>query len=305
MNPTPVPAPLPEGPLHEQYDAMMAIKEDFPSEMMQVMGWLISNEAKNYLWKEHIENLGGIQIGVGSEQNYVLAGWSRPEVLIFFDRDANLQWLHKAYHSTFKIARTPEEFIGLWDYRKPDEFQRLSDSVKATYPGDFHGIMHVLNCFRKMIGIKLDKLQAQYQTLDIPMFLTDQEQFDFLKNLWKEGRCLAIGGDLYGAGTMIDIGQFARSANLPVRTLYLSNARLLPREKDFATKLHDNIVGLPFDDKSVVIRTSPLDGERSAPKSQTLGRDNMWIFYVTKGEDMSTWLKERMRKLPASWYDKS
>lgn len=284
MNPIPVPAPLPEGPLHEHYYAMKAIREDFPAEMMEVTGWMISNEAKNYLWKMYIDDIatGGIQIGLGSEQNYVLAGWSKPDVMIMMDRDANLQWLHKAYHCAFMIAETCDEFVDLFNWEKPWQFRRLYESVMARYPGEIHGLMHVLMCWRKILGIKLDKLQAQYQELAVPMFLTDQGQFDFIKDLYRQGRVLIIGGDLYGGNTMSDIATFSRSSGLPVRLLYISNARLGPRDKNIAGKLRDNIVGLPYDDKSLVIRTTPLDGEqRDYPKSKVLGRDQMWIFYTT------------------------
>ena len=53
-------------------------------------------------------------IGVGAEQNYVLAGWARPQVLVLMDCDADMVQLHEAYRACFELAAKPDEFIALW-----------------------------------------------------------------------------------------------------------------------------------------------------------------------------------------------
>lgn len=285
------------------FDEALKIRSDVPLIRMEVTGWLISNEAKNWLWREHIQNMGGIHVGVGAEQNYVLAGWSRPEVLICSDRDSNIQLLHKAYHCTFELASTPDEFVYLWS--DPVGLIKLREAAEHIYEGTgmVENILHCINMFHLICGIKLGKLQRQYARLQIPIFLTDQETYDFVRGLWTQGRVIPVGGDIYKDKTMKDISKFARTTGLPINVVYVSNARLNPRERQYSFNVQDNIVTMPMNEKTIFLRTSLLDGERQAPKSTRLGSDTMWIFYLTTGADLRQWVENRMKQPARSWYD--
>ena len=257
-------------------DALEAIRADpAPKSIIRGTHYFVSNEAKHYLWRDQVSDLGGIMIGVGAEQNYLIAGWARPEVLILMDFDIYIPWLHKAYRVAFEMAQTPDELIALWQNNEGKA--RLKEGIVATYgeTGEVQDILRALK-YATPVGRHLTKLQAKYKDLEVPCFLTDQGQYDFLADLWRKGRVLAIRGDLTGKRTMVDLAAFSRISDLPVRVLYTSNAEYYFRFG--AGRFRDNIVGLPFDERSLILRTDP--------HSQTKYR-----FYEQKSHDFVAWLE--------------
>ena len=78
------------------------------------MHYTRSNETRHYLFKSPINEIGGIHVGVGAEQNYIFAGWSKPKVMILMDFDQWIVDLHRAYSVMFAKAETPDAFIELW-----------------------------------------------------------------------------------------------------------------------------------------------------------------------------------------------
>ena len=52
-------------------------------------------------------------MGVGTDQNYLIAGWSRPEVLVLMDFDQVVVDLHRVYQLAFLHAESPEAFLRL------------------------------------------------------------------------------------------------------------------------------------------------------------------------------------------------
>ena len=49
--------------------------------------FLISNENHLHYFHDLVKDVGGVYLGVGSEQNYVLAGWAKSERMIIVDFD--------------------------------------------------------------------------------------------------------------------------------------------------------------------------------------------------------------------------
>jgi hypothetical protein len=264
---------IPEG---ELIDALEAIRADpAPREIVRGIHYFVSNENKHHLWRKQVTDLGGIMVGVGAEQNYLIAGWARPEILVLMDFDIYIPWLHKAYRVAFDLASTPDELIALWQDSEGRE--RLKAGIIRAYgeTGEVQDILRAVK-YAKAVGRHLAKLKARYVGLGIPCFLTDQGQYDFIVNLWRSGRVLAIRGDLTGQRTMVDLAAFSRISDLPIRLLYMSNAEFYFRFK--AGRFRDNIVGLPFDARSLVLRTDPHSGTK-------------YRFYEQQGENFVAWLE--------------
>ena len=239
-------------------DALAAIPSDpRPKAITRDMHYTISNETRHYLFKSPINDIGGIHVGVGAEQNYIFAGWSKPKVMILMDFDQWIVDLHRAYSVMFAKADTPDAFIELWQKKNRKSSRKLiRDAIDNERDGK--RISRVFKHSHERVGRHLKKLRKQYQKMEIPIFLTDQEQYTYLRNLWASGQVRSVRGDLTARKTMKGIGEFATKVSLPVRTLYLSNA-----EYYFSFghgRYRANVNGLPFDETSKVLHTFPYGG---------------------------------------------
>src|SRR5262245_14183161 len=74
----------PPGPIPEAWAAAFsAVRADrAPETIIRDTHYVVSNEDRPQAFRGAVRDRGGVYIGVGSEQNYVLAGWARPEVMV-------------------------------------------------------------------------------------------------------------------------------------------------------------------------------------------------------------------------------
>mmetsp|Transcript_135873 Transcript_135873/g.253882 ORF Transcript_135873/g.253882 Transcript_135873/m.253882 type:complete len:427 (-) Transcript_135873:61-1341(-) len=273
---------------------MQAIRADpAPAQLYQSRHWLTSTEYPPYYHKWNaVHDLGGIMVGVGAEQNYILAGWARPEILVLMDFDSYIPWLHKAYGVAFGLAATPDEFLTLWCNDEGRE--RLETGIVHKYgrAGEVQNILQVLGEALRPgmnapggIGLALAQLRESHSQCNTACFLNNQEQYDFVANLWRRGRVLAVQGDLLGKRTMVDIAAFARKVALPVRVLYTSNA-----QDGFGLdeRWRDNVAALPFDSCSLVLRAGKRPLVDGTCKSSWLWPRDVW--FSQRGLDLVAWL---------------
>ena len=85
-----------------------------PDRITRDTHYLKSNEYHHDIYKDYIEDLGGIFMGVGTDQLYVMAGWCKPEILIPFDFDQYVVVIYCVYGIIVTKAKAPEDFIQLW-----------------------------------------------------------------------------------------------------------------------------------------------------------------------------------------------
>ena len=104
-----------EGPLA----AFRALKRDKPPKAItRDTHYWTGNEDNLQLFYPHVKDLGGIYVGVGTDQNYLMAGWAKSEVLVLMDFDQSIVDIHGVYRAIFKAAETPEAFLELWQAKK-------------------------------------------------------------------------------------------------------------------------------------------------------------------------------------------
>lgn len=265
------PAPLPPAAAA----AFAAVRPDPPpAGLIRDSHYVISNEDQPQAFRGAIAGRGGVYIGVGSEQNYVLAAWARPEVLALFDFDQVIVDLHRAYGAFFQAARDGAELIELW---RPQNEARALSLLGAAYPDPqrLRGVVRAYKIGRAAIPARLEKLRRLLGAAGAPSFLDDPAQYAYLAGLWRSGRVLPVRGDLTATQALRDVGDAARRAGLPVRVLYLSNAeRYFPYGPDFKK----SVAALPFDDQSLVLRTG----------ARQIGR---YVYMVQGGRDFQAWLR--------------
>ena len=236
--------------------------------------YVISNEDQHQYFRDAIKNLGGVMMGVGADQLYIMAGWVRPKILVPMDFDQYVVDLHSIYGLIFLEAKTPDIFRTYFDVNRRADVEKLIRS-KITNTALADRYVRVFKFARKTIAWRMKRVHLHYKRNKVPMFLTDQATYDFIVSLHREGRVHPLRGDLTKDKAVASISRAARNANLPVRVLYLSNAE---QYFSFRAQYRKNIIGLPFDEKSVVLRTYP----------QT---KTTYKYYIQPGQKFQAWMK--------------
>ncbi len=213
--------------------------------------YVTGNERTLEAFYPRIRELGGAYVGVGSDQAYLLLGWSRAELAWLVDYDPVVVELHAVYHALFTAAETPEQFLALW--QKDNKDQAIA-ALHAAYPGAPGAAREALyRRYRARVAKRLGQLQVTMTAAGVPTFLTDAGEYTYVRTLIQAGRVRALLADLSRDGAIRQIGAAARALNTPVRVVYLSNAEeyweRLPQP------FRDNLAALHIDDRSVVLRT--------------------------------------------------
>ena len=264
-------------PLPEEVAARLSsLRPDPPPRAITRMKhYFVSNENQHWLWRDVLRDRGGMLVGVGTDQIYLYAGWSKAELVIPLDFDQWIVDLHWVYGLLFEKADDPDAFVDLWSYRRQGEVKKL---IAERWP-DKSEQKRRLRAFseaRAEVKKRLTRLRKRHEKHDVDSFMSSPEQFAWVKRLWSTGRVHPIRGDLTQDTALSDVAAFSRSAKIPIRTLYLSNA------EDYFTfdtrHYRDNILALPFDSRSVVLRTKPYNGD-------------YYEFLYQSGQGFQAWLQ--------------
>jgi hypothetical protein len=244
--PTPVPPPLTEA----QRQLVQATQGDKLPEPTWDR-YVISNEWRHDIVFPKVAGLGGVYIGVATDQNFTMAAAARAELLVLMDYDSEVVNMHRIYQIFLKECATAEELRALFNQK---------NSYKA-------GELLVNNAPSRELGAKLVKTYASHRervatylfhVANIrvghrrPSWLGDPEAYSYIRGLVQSGRFLAVQGDLNGTVALKSIGDTARALSLPVRIIYTSNAEGFFK---YNPQFRENLAALPHDEKTVILRT--------------------------------------------------
>ena len=219
--------------------------------------YVVGNEWHLDLYQAKLANLGGGYMGVGSDQAYLLIGWMRPEIAWLTDYDDYVVQTHKIYHALFAQAATPKEFLALWQEANLDATVQVLKTRLAATP-DKPEILKIYRKFRGRIEHRLLEINRRTSKSKIATFLSDQTQYDFIRNLILYNRVRAMRVNLLQDAGIAGIAKVARQLNVPVRAIYLSNAENYWK---YPKSFKNNMKLLPFDDKSLIVRTVSTWGD--------------------------------------------
>lgn len=222
-----------------------------PRKLIRNTHYWTSNEWRHDLFLPQVAGLGGVHVGVGTDQNYLLAGWSRPQVLVLLDFDQAIVDLHRVYGVLFLRRSSPAGFIAAWHKDAADHVEALVRTELASRP-DLERVVAVFRRARPIVRGRLVSARASYRTRGVATFLDSQEQYDWLRALWFSGRVFPLRGNLTGSEAVGDVGAAIRAAGLSLGTLYLSNAE---QYFDYRDAFRKNIASLPSTRGSVVLHT--------------------------------------------------
>jgi hypothetical protein len=238
--------------------------------------YLAGDEWNLHLFEPHIRGKGGGYVGVGSDQSYLLIAWQRPAFAWQIDYDELVVLLHQAYRVFFRESSTRGAFIELWSPKGSVRALELIDQHLAGHPKQ-RLIRRVYREQRANIEIRLRRQAKIYAKAKVAWFLSDDEQYAFIRQMIAAERIRPMCGNLLEKKTLVGIGAAARQTGLTIRVFYPSNAE---EYWHYPQQFRDNIAGLPFDADSLVIRTL---------STWSINQD--YRYYVQAGSLFQDWLR--------------
>jgi hypothetical protein len=222
-----------------------------PPSIVRDTHYIVSNEDNHYVWRSNIENRGGVFIGVGTDQNYVMAGWARPELMVLLDFDQVVVDLHRVYRVLFLSAPTPQDFLDMWEERNVRRVEEMIEALQ-TDATTRAGMLRAYRTAHYSVPRRLRKIDNMYRPLGVRWFMNDLSQYRYIVEMFRTGRVIMVRGDLSVGGTLASIGAAAQKVGATVRLVYLSNAE---RYFPYTAGFKKSMLALPIDDRSLVLRT--------------------------------------------------
>lgn len=225
--------------------------DPIPDKIIRGTHYWVSNELSQGLFHPFIAGTGGLFMGVGTDQCYLLAGWQRAESLVLIDFDRYVVALHRAYRAFFLASATPEDFVGWWRVEKTDEALALltasiEDAALRTLT------LEAFTRSAKMVRLRLSRLQKQYGAGELGSFVTDPEQFALIKQLYRSNRVALVRANLVGPTAVQGLGSVLQEFQVSPRVVYLSNAEQYFK---YSAAFKQNIAALGLTPETRILRT--------------------------------------------------
>lgn len=210
------------------------------------------NEERYHVVLPYLTNRGGGYVGVASDQNYTFVVEAKSEYAWFMDYDAVIVHLHQVARAVFLKADTREDFVSWYDPARSEELEALLDE---TYPDDPD-----LKFYKSHVARFKNRLFRHYTRQMAPDaawgdrgWLRTEENYLWIRDLWRTGRARTVKGNMLGENAMKDIGEAARKLETPIRVYYTSNA---PSAwgSEMTPSYKANVRGLPMDNQSIVLQ---------------------------------------------------
>lgn len=255
-----------------------------PKAITRGLHYVVSDERRHDLFRPDIQNKGGAFIGVGTNQNYVMAAWAKAESLIIVDFDQVIVDLHLAYQAAFLDAQTPEAFLDFWSPKRKHVRHSLK-TLRAHYPkGPIRQrAITTFKTYRQNIHWGLSQVQKRSAEFGYPTFLNTLSQYQHLVRLFQNQRVIVVRGDFTGRKTLADIGRLLQDQGQHLGVLYLSNIEQYFRWSK--GRFRSNMLGLPMDEHTVVLRAYGFGRYQTA--------DHNYRYYVQSGENFKKWMQAK------------
>lgn len=231
-----------------------AIVQATKSEKLPEPTWLryvLSNEWRHDVTFPKLKGLGGVYIGVATDQNYTMAAAMQAELLVTMDYDAEVVAMHRIYHAFIAASPTAQD-LRAW-FRQQNAY-KAGELLVNTAPNKEEGarLAKLYGRYRDRVAIYLFHVANIRVGNRHPSWLGDPEAYNYIRGLVQSGRVLAVQGDLNGTTTLRSIGDTARALGLKVHVIYTSNAEGFFK---YSQNFKDSLASLPHDEKSVMLRT--------------------------------------------------
>lgn len=247
-----------------------------PANCRDPVSYTKPNEARNILFGKYIRNLGGGYVGVAADANYTFLTYARSEFVWLMDFNINIVNLHRINRAFILASPSPGEFLDKWNPSNKNNTLKLLEKELGNTPE----WKNTKNFFE----VNQPGMFEHYKTIAYPDktnpefgWLRNPNNYEYLRTLHIQGRILILEGDLLKDKTLFSIGTMARKLKVKIRIFYPSNAEEFWK---FTPVYKKNILNLPFDEASVVLRTVH---EFPWQKNEFSGGVNGFWHYVVHG----------------------
>lgn len=263
-NPPPVPTSLPPEPSPSQLEiahnlvAYDTLDKPFcdkpftsPAHCRDPVSYIKPNEARNFLFAPYVKNLRGGYVGIAADANYSYISYAKSEWVFLMDFDYVILNLHRTIRAFIKESPTVQDFLEKWNPRNRDKSIALLDKY---YTG-----LEELPTMKTHFQKNQAQLYDHYKSSSMPDktygdfgWLRNPDNYAYIRHLYLQDRISIHGGDLLKDKTLYSIGEAAKKLGIKIRILYPSNAEEFWK---FNENFKRNVLNLPFDEASIVVRT--------------------------------------------------
>ena len=283
------PAPKPTGngltPLvAEQRAMLLAGAEDTltPTPIHYVK----SNEVRHDVWFPYVRDRGGAYLGVGSDQNYTLAGAARSELMFLSDIDRSVVDLHRVYEVLIEASETPELLLGRFEEDQAATSRGLLETAFAGLPEpERRRLLRLYGAARETVLIHLRHVIKRKQGETPTTWLADPAMYAHIRALFLADRVRAMGGDLTGSNSLQTAAAAARELGVSFAVIYFSNAE---EYFDYSASFVANIEAFPLAEGAVLLRT--------IYNKQWVHADQLWAYQVQPLADFKARLANRKNR---------
>ncbi|MBI5608500.1 MAG: hypothetical protein HY902_06425 [Deltaproteobacteria bacterium] len=254
-----------------------------PKELAANAHFVISDERAHHLYRESVQGLGGVLVGVGTDPNYLFAGWMKAELVLLVDYDQVVADLHGVYGVDLRNSATVEDFVAFWSPKQMPASLALIEK-EAPDAATKKRWVAAYKLGRSQIHDKWLTTKKKYKAEKVPSLLSEPEQYNHVRKLAQTGRIWAWRGDLTAQNTMSGLSKALKSQNMEVMVFYITNAEAY---FNYTPQARRNLRDLPYAEKSVLLRT------QGRPEKLEEIADGHYSYYVQKGRDFVAWLERK------------
>jgi len=266
LSQAPAPPPAPGAPSKEQLAHFGAVVDDddifqvpvcedpggAAADCREPFSYIASNESEQHLWAPYIANVGGGYVGIGADQSFNFIAAARSRWAWIFDYDPTVVRLHYILRAVILDADSPTAFVAAFTEPQAAKTRRLVGASLDHLPAERAATLELLGRIREPLRELYGRAAGPDKTAGSFGWLRNPQHYGYVRQLHAQGRIAIRKGNLLTDRVMPAIGRSAQALGVPVRVLYLSNA---DDQWDMTSQYQQNIRDLPFDERSVVLRT--------------------------------------------------
>lgn len=253
--------------------------------------YIQTNERGQPLWADHIRDLGGAYIGVGADHNYNLIAEARSRWAWLVDYDPTVVRLHQVLQAVILARNSPTAFVAAFAPKNRKATRALvTEHLKAasTEAAERDQVLAMLDDIGKELYAHFRRSRRPRPLFGSWGWLRHPEKYAYIRALYRQNRILALRANLLGNKALRSISRSATKMGVPVRVLYLSSTE--SQWKRLPNGYRSNIRRLPFDRKTVVLRTLP---GRKWNKKRGFSK---WHYVIQSGQNWQKQLANRRTK---------
>ncbi|MEM7180831.1 MAG: hypothetical protein AAF518_07955 [Spirochaetota bacterium] len=218
-----------------------------PANCKDPVTYIKSNEPRGWMFVKYIKNLAGGYMGVGADANYSFIAAARSEWAWLFDFDKNIVNLHRMLRVLLLASDTPKDFVAKFSKAEISSTIQLLQAHK-----DKKKILNIFRRYRVVLWKHYKYSLAKNPYLPEYGWLSNADSYRYIRQMYMQNRILIVSGDMLKGKTMRSIAKSAKKMQIPVRVYYPSNVEMF---WEFNKVYRENVMNLPFDDKTIIIST--------------------------------------------------